>query len=170
MKITLPPHQSMHHYAVVAMYPQPQPQYQVQLEKISLTHYRYVTPEFEEAGKKSLTVRLYRKGVMHAIRALERVKKRVESWIAYLEGLLDEPNIPWWMKVIIRRRIERLRGFLGVIERLVEGFYGMYVAEGGKEIEVLANRPPDKPTELLCEGQEEPVLKDVHWPVFSAVY
>ena len=170
VRITLPPHQSMRRYAVVAMYPQPQPQYQVQLEKISPTHYRYVTPEFEEAGKKSLTVRLYRKGVMHAIEALDGVKKRVESWIAYLEGLLDAPNIPWWMKVIIRRRIEWLRGFLGVVERLVEGFYGMYVAEGGKEIEVLANRPPDKPTELLCEGQEEPVLKDVHWPVFSAVY
>ena len=86
VQITLPPHQNMRRYVVFAMYPQPQPQYQVQLEKISPTHYRYVTPEFEEAGRKSLTVRLYPKGVMHAIRALEEVREWVEALIAYLEG------------------------------------------------------------------------------------
>ena len=79
VKITFPPHQSMRRYTVLAMYPQPEPEYEVQLEKISHTHYRYATPELTEAGKKSLTVHLYRKGVMRGIEALDGVKKRVES-------------------------------------------------------------------------------------------
>jgi len=59
--ITLPPHRNMRCYAVFAMYPQPQPEYEVQLEQITPTHYRYVTPVSRFSNRHILRYKMGRR-------------------------------------------------------------------------------------------------------------
>ena len=165
--ITFPKCRKMKMYEVYATFPDEMTP--VELTKTGPTQFEYESGAFTEVGSKTLTVRLYHRGTIKAIESLEQNAERFRRHIACLEKLLENPELPGWMRNAIEHVIESLEKRLWAIEWVISRLQDMYVAEGGKTIDVVY-RPPEAPTSLLCEGEEAPDNVRTRQPHFSAVF